>query len=151
MKTLTNQFLHEENIIPYKPELNSICKTITSNILFNQILYWWEKSNKEEFFKFKAPCNHEKYKEGNSWCEELNISKKQFDTAIKNIAFKRGVTKNKIKKENAIIEYYTVNGITNYIVKEDLLYETLKKVYNEKGTKKFLLNRSKNVASVSEN
>jgi len=124
------------NIIPYRPELNKITGSITASILLNQIIYWWNKSGKRKFYKFTEPCGHKLYKKGDSWCEELGFTKRQFNTAIKKIAFKRGKTKNLIKKEDAIVEYYTNSErLTYYIVKVDLfntLLKNISQIYSEK-------------------
>lgn len=69
--------------IPYNPSLRNYFKNITACILFQQLCYWVEKNNSQDnsFYKFVEPCKHPLYKQGDSWCEELNFSKKEFKHA----------------------------------------------------------------------
>lgn len=122
----------KKGIIAYRPELREITKSVTGNILLNQIIYWWGKNNRQEFYKFKEPCKNKKYKKGDSWTEELGFSVKEFNNAIKKIGFKLGKTKNDIDEKNAIIIYRRdANGLTWYSVNWDILTICLKGIYQE--------------------
>lgn len=116
-----------ENKIIYDKNLRNITWSLTSAILLQQIIYWSEKTKWEKFFKFIEPCNHELYKEWDSWCEELWFSRKEFDWAIKKIWFKLWKNnKNQMDKENAIIIYYTDSSrITWYSINYELLNNLL--------------------------
>lgn len=75
-------------IIPYNPSLRNYFKSITACLLFQQLCYWAERAKTADgsFYKFtKAAPNHSFYKKGDSWCEELNFSKDEFDTAKREI------------------------------------------------------------------
>ena len=73
----------DKNIITYRPELNAITGSVTATILLQQILF--RLGDCEEFYKFKEPCGHRLYKEGDSWCEELGFTRKEFDGAIERL------------------------------------------------------------------
>ena len=92
---------NDKKIIPYRPELNVLTGgNVVATILLQQVIYWWYKNGRERFYKFRTkPGKPNKlYKEGDSWCEELGISGKVFDTALRTIGFKMGKKRNTIKK-----------------------------------------------------
>jgi hypothetical protein len=84
----------DKRVIAYRPRLSRMIGT-TAAILLQQIIYWY---NHEPFYKFKTRCHNEKYKEGDSWTEELGFSVAEFDTAIKRIGtkVKKGVKKSEL-------------------------------------------------------
>lgn len=67
---------------------------ILAALILERIVYFYlaefpGKPAYSEFWKFRAPCNHAAYREGDSWIEELNIKKvHQFDNALKTIGTK---------------------------------------------------------------
>ena len=89
----------DPNLTIYRPSLRQLTGSVTSAILFNQILYRWKKKKGKSFYKFKVPPKKREgetgeqylervkpYKEGDSWCEELGFSRSEFDNAIKKMA-----------------------------------------------------------------
>ena len=74
------------NIIPYIKELRPIAGSIMAVILWQQLDYWFSKSPKH-FYKFLSPpqTDHEKYRIGDSWTEELGFSEKEFRNAFDKI------------------------------------------------------------------
>lgn len=80
--------------IPYYPELGKITGGISSAILMTQLEYWFNKMNNKPFYKFLEACDHASYKEGESWVEELGMSKDEF-----RLAFSKIGTTYKSKKE----------------------------------------------------
>lgn len=74
-------------IIGYVPELKPYAKTTNATLLWQQLDYWFAKYP-NGFYKFLAPCKNKEYTEGDSWCEELAFSKKEFKTAFSQIGFK---------------------------------------------------------------
>ena len=125
---------NDKKIIPYRPELNVLTGgNVVATILLQQVIYWWYKNGRERFYKFRTKPEkpNKLYKEGDSWCEELGISGKVFDTALRTIGFKMGKKRNTIKKDEAYVWYYTDRGrITWYILNEELLYKALKGIYS---------------------
>jgi hypothetical protein len=71
----------DKEILLYRKELNQITKKVTATILLQQMIYWYTKSG-GAFYKFIKPCPHKLYQHGDSWCEELGFSEKEFNTAI---------------------------------------------------------------------
>lgn len=119
----------DKRLVTYRPSLRVIGQSVTGTILFQQILYWWEKSGRKPFYKFKEPCGHSAYKEGDSWCEELGFSKKEVTTALSRISFK----KTKITKEESHekpIEYWiTPDRRTFYQINIGNLGKLLSEIY----------------------
>ncbi|PNW48500.1 UNVERIFIED_CONTAM: hypothetical protein BEN50_11390 [Euhalothece sp. KZN 001] len=54
---------------------------ITISLLWGQLEYWFFKCGGNPFYKFVSPSQNDVYKEGDSWCEELVISEKEFRNA----------------------------------------------------------------------
>ncbi|MCK5924626.1 MAG: hypothetical protein KAG10_01895, partial [Methylococcales bacterium] len=77
------------NIIPYVKELRPIAGSVTSVLLWQQLDYWFAKSP-DSFYKFLSPpqTNHEKYRIGDSWTEEMGFSEKEFRNAFDKIGIR---------------------------------------------------------------
>jgi hypothetical protein len=73
--------------IPYVGELKllPLVKSCSDAILMQQLDYWFSRYP-NGFFKFLEPCDHENYKEGDSWSEELFFSGDEFRTAFGHLA-----------------------------------------------------------------
>lgn len=120
----------DRSLITYRPALNKITGSVLSTILLQQALYWWKKSGKKRFYKFKDKCNHALYIEGDSWCEELGFTLREFDSALKRIGFKLGKTDNKIKKEEAFIIYFRDSqDVTWYDINAGYLQKSINCIY----------------------
>ena len=140
-KDLITLLSEDKDLILYRKSLRSICKnSVTATILLSQMMYraerHFKKYKKDKFYKFKQPCKHRLYKEGDSWCEELGFSREEFDAALKKIGFKLGKTnktskesekKREEKKNNAFIHYYTDSERLTWY---KLNYNTLNKALN---------------------
>lgn len=109
---------NDKNIIPYRKELNLITGGALESIFLAQLLYWYEVNDCNEFFKFREPCEHSLYKEGDSWVEELGLSVKIIDRIIK-------VFKNK----GFLTTRTTLDRKTYYKVNIELINELLSEVY----------------------
>lgn len=72
-------------VIPYYPVLSSKFGSVTSAILYRQLLYWFKKMEYKPFYKFLKPCEHGAYKTGESWTEELSMTETEFRTAFSKI------------------------------------------------------------------
>lgn len=73
--------------IPYVKELRVLAKSTNGCILMQQLDYWFAHYP-DGFYKFISPCENVKYKEGDSWQEELGFSRKEFDGAFVKIGKK---------------------------------------------------------------
>ena len=74
-ETIYDLIAEDRDLLIYRPTLRNICKSLSSTILLAQIMHRAKQSKANKFYKFKMPCDHIKYREGDSWCEELNFSK----------------------------------------------------------------------------
>ena len=122
----------DKHLITYRPKLNKITGSVTATLLLQQAMYWADVSG-NEFYKFIQPCKHDRYKQGDSWTEELGFTKHEFNTAIKKIGFKRGRSgKNEIEKEeDAYIIYYTTSQrLTYWVVNWNKINKDLDKLYS---------------------
>ena len=104
--SILNLLAKDKEVIIYRKELNSITGSVTATILLQQLIYWNSKSNNKPFYKFIEPCNNEKYKAGDSWCEELGFSKKEFTGAYTKLSDLNIVSK---KINMARVTVYTLN------------------------------------------
>jgi hypothetical protein len=120
--------------ISYRPTLRKIGKSISGTILLAQIFYWDKKTaekGKDSFYKFIEPCEHPKYNKGDSWCEELNWTKKEFVGARDQFAIKI-TSKNKDSEEvkNALVTYKVdINRCTWWTVNRKKVNQVLEEAY----------------------
>lgn len=125
----------DRELITYRKSLNKLTGSVTSTILVQQILFWSKKKNHQPFYKFKAPCSHEKYKEGDSWTEELGFGLSEFDTALKKIGTKitKGTSKElafKGKTAQHLVIYWTDSSrVTWYHLNVNLLRYLVNSIY----------------------
>ena len=76
------------------------------------------------------PCEHDMYKKGESWTEEMGFSRDNINTALKNIAIKK-TNKNKHSDliKNAMIVYYIDrNRVTWYEINEKNIINQIKQL-----------------------
>jgi len=131
----------DKSLITYRPALNKITKSVIGTILLQQILYWHDKS-KGKFYKFKAPCNHKDYREGDSWTEELGFNKSEFDRALKCIGCQKksdkaislldedALNEYQEKYNSAFVIYWTdMDRKTWYIIQEYNLRKSICAIY----------------------
>lgn len=97
----------DKEILLYRKELNQITKKVTATILLQQMIYWYTKSE-GAFYKFIKPCPHKLYQHGDSWCEELGFSEKEFNTAM-TILKKLGVASSKTDMTRVTYYYLDLN------------------------------------------
>ena len=69
------QVKDRQKTIPYRPEYNKIAGSPAAALLLNQIAYWFEKSGNKPFYKFRAPCQDDRYREGDHTLEYENLIK----------------------------------------------------------------------------
>lgn len=68
--------------LKYCPSLNQLTGSINATIVLLQLEYWFSKTQGKPFYKFLDVCNHDLYKAGDSWVEELGFSKAEFRSAF---------------------------------------------------------------------
>lgn len=108
----------DNEIIPYRKELNMITGGVTATILLQQIIFRFKNNGNKPFYKFIEPCKHEKYKPGDSWCEELGFSRKEFLTAIK-----------KLEDNGLVTKKINMSRVTYYSINQSNLSKSLKGIY----------------------
>ncbi len=85
---MKNRILHlTRNTIPYVKELHSIAGGVLGCLVMQQLDYWFE-GHPEGFYKFLEPSDHPAYKDGDSWTEELGMSRHEFRTAFDKIGIR---------------------------------------------------------------
>jgi hypothetical protein len=85
---MKNRILHlTRNTIPYVKELHAIAGGILGCLVMQQLDYWFE-GHPRGFYKFLLPSEHPAYKDGDSWTEELGMSKDEFRTAFDKIGIR---------------------------------------------------------------
>jgi hypothetical protein len=90
---------NDGKLVNYRPEMRAIAGDTLAGILLSRIWFWWNQKDKEAFYKFNAPCQHEKYRPGDSWREELGFTRSELTTALGKIATK---IKTGMKKSDAM-------------------------------------------------
>jgi hypothetical protein len=129
--------------ISYRPILNHITGGLEQTILLQQIIFRWENAGKKPFYKFKEECDHRLYVNGDSWCEELGFSRRQFDRALNGTEVQKGIgfkiKKKKAgepyqpKKRDVFVYYWTDrNRLTYYEINESYLSKKLLEIYGAK-------------------
>lgn len=122
----------DHSFIAYRPRLNKLTGSVTATILLQRILWRYERNGREAFYKFKEPCEHRAYREGDSWCEELGFTRHEFDTARSKIAEKcRKSEKDERLKERGIVYWTDGDRMTWYDVNPERISDALMMLYSE--------------------
>ena len=134
---LAKLFGGDKESIPYRPRVAMIVGGVSNAILFQQIVYRWNGNEQKPFYKFKEPCAHHLYKEGDSWLEELGFSRREFDNGIAEIGIKK--TKDVTLKDaieqckeqrKPVIYWITPGRVTFYTIVLDAMYAVLSAAYD---------------------
>jgi hypothetical protein len=137
----------EKAAITYRPKLSRVLGSVTATILLQQMNYWWGLNQCKPFYKFRSPCGHGAYKEGDSWVEELGFSGDEFDTAIRRIGTRIKPRDSKLNVLNAteieldergrmtnadkLVLYWTgQDHVTHYELNEQLFFNLLVLAHN---------------------
>jgi hypothetical protein len=105
--------------IPYYKELRQVAGSVTASILMQQLDYWFSKQDGEPFYKFKAPCENDYYKSGDSFTEELGFSIEEFTNAFAKIGFSY---KSKTEFENTVDKFQGMFYCSYFDRKEGLTF-----------------------------
>jgi hypothetical protein len=89
-KALFNAIAGDGRFIVVRPELVKHFGSANVTMLFSRLLFWADVSKGAPFYKFKEPCGHELYREGDSWTEELGLEHRAIKTALDKIGYKKG-------------------------------------------------------------
>ena len=118
----------------YFKEFNKITGSVHCSLFLGQLIYWADKNDYKPFYKFRQPCQHELYKEGDSWAEELDFEIRMIDKCIKTL------------KELGILETKTtIQRVTFYELKIEKLNEILSKNAIYENSQNAIYENSQNV------
>lgn len=101
----------------YRPAFKRMTGSTNAAILLQQLYFWFRSSGYQPYYKFKEPCDHERYRKGDSWCEELEFSRYEFDGAIKKIRavkVKSGDKKRDVYKDAVVVYWTDKHNVTWY-------------------------------------
>jgi hypothetical protein len=117
-----------DRLLPYRPALVNVAGSINAAIFLSQVLYWWFKCGRRPFYKFNAACEHELYRPGDSWQEELAMGRAMFETARDQVATKvtTGSSRKEILSFSPVIYWTDSNRVTWYQVNELLVWRLLR-------------------------
>lgn len=122
--------MDQRDSIPYKRSNRHIAGTMKGAIFLAQAVYWHGIMGGKPFYKFKEPCNSPYYKKGQSWCEELGLSKREFNACLSTIGKK--IKQNDARDPNVLIHFWVdFRRLTYYEINIDL-YAKLKNEYYQK-------------------
>jgi len=98
-----NRFLSiAKGSIPYIKELRPYAGSLSACVAMQQLDYWFDKMP-DGFYKFVDTCEHRLYKPGQSWCEELGMSRDEWRSAWAHIGVTYTSKKKLEKAENSFI------------------------------------------------
>jgi hypothetical protein len=94
--TLLKILAEDTLVVSYRPQFARMTGSVMAAILLQQLLHRWMQAGRQAFYKFKEPCKHGDYRTGDSWCEELAFTRREFDNALSLIGTKvtKGCSKN---------------------------------------------------------
>lgn len=122
--------IDQRDSIPYKKSNHYIAGTMKGAILLAQIVYWYGIMGFKPFYKFKEPCDSPQYKVGQSWSEELGLTKREFDAVLK--TFGKKIKSSDERDPNVLVHFWVdFRRLTFYEINMDL-YAKLKNEYYEK-------------------
>lgn len=82
MDTLQESLTHSF-YTKFYPSLQAFTGSAISTLIIGKLEYWFSVPQfVDGFYKFVEPCGHPLYREGDSWSEELGISRKLFTKAF---------------------------------------------------------------------
>lgn len=120
----------DRNRVSYRPSWNQFTGSVNGTLLLQQIIYWWSKNKRRPFYKFNSPCDHPNYRDGDSWQEELGMTRSEFETARRKIAAR---TKGNVSPKALVSYWIDPDRRTWYALNEKAVVAELQAIYPEKG------------------
>ena len=100
MNTLQN-YATDSFYIKFYPALQAYTGSERATLILGKLEYWFSKPKFENgFYKFVEPCGHPLYRKGDSWSEELGISRKLFAKAFAIIGVRYNSKSNYLKAKD---------------------------------------------------
>ncbi|MCA9368246.1 hypothetical protein KC887_08405 [Candidatus Kaiserbacteria bacterium] len=116
----------ETRLISYRPTWNAFTGSVNASILLQQIIYRWIKNKRQPFYKFSRPCGHGRYRKGDSWEEELGMSRSEFETARKKVSTR---TRGNLDKASLVSYWMDADHCTWYALNETAVIAELAKLH----------------------
>jgi hypothetical protein len=130
--SVLDEFVGQFGVLRFCPILVDVTGDINAALLLSQIIFWWEKGRKP-FYKYTAPPESmpPQYQKGQSWTEELRMTRAQFETARRRIAGKitAGVSRKEVWDANLVVYWTDSNRLTYYELNEGLLRDRLETLH----------------------
>jgi hypothetical protein len=126
--SLTKAVIDDKSLVIYRPRLNQITGSVLATILLQQIIYWANKSQ-NLFYKFLRPCQHDLYKPGDSWEEELGFTRRELDGALAKIAKKYNPKKEAPPSDSFVVFYTDIRRLTWFSVNWNVLNTSLEELF----------------------
>lgn len=115
--------------VSYRPSWNQFTGGVNGTLLLQQVIYWWSKNKRRPFYKFNSACDHPNYRDGDSWQEELGMTRSEFETARRKIAAK---TKGNVSQKALVSYWVDPDRRTWYALNEEAVIAELQAIYPEK-------------------
>lgn len=119
------------NQIPYRPAWNKFTGSPMASIFLGAVIREWIENDREPFVKFNAPCGNSLYETGKSWQEELGLTRRQFEGARDEIAY-RLHPKQEVPHDVLIFYWVDKEHIPHYVLNETVLGQKLAEIYPQK-------------------
>ncbi len=148
-RLISRLMAEDKEMIAYRLKLNRITGSVLASVLLQQANHRFVNNDEQPFYKFRAPCKHALYREGDSWIEELGFSGDEFDSALKRIGTKivAGTSKAEAMQKTdptGLVLYWTdSNRVTWYSVNVELLGNLAFPNYLENGKSRSTLKSGK--------
>lgn len=166
MNTLSRLLARERFAITYRPEISRLLGDPLAAIVFQQALFHANQSD-GAFPKFFEPCSHSDYISGDSWTEELAMTRDRFTSALEKISTKIKFSLSTPVQHNASTLHFDTEGIVSnaaellyswtdstrrswFLVNAVLAEELLQVAYMGAGDRKAYIERHRNPIEVSE-
>ena len=126
-------------VIPYIKEFKALAGTVNGCLLFQQLNHWF-KIKPDSFYKFQSPPQqpHPKYRQNDSWTEELGFSKDEFRAAFDRIGVRYfsktdyDAAKNKFEKNGKTFFFCSyhdkIKNLTFYFRNDEFVARSLKEL-----------------------
>lgn len=130
------QFLLDAKKIWYLPELNEVTGGVLQTIIVTRVAYWYKRMKGEPFYKFfTAPTKYNPaYKVGQSWSEEMGMTKKQLSYNFPKTGQK--LSKGDKKIHDTFFWYWTdSNRLTWFLLNTEYTNKKIGEVFSKRETK----------------
>jgi hypothetical protein len=125
--------------IKYYPALQSFIGCERATLIAGKLEYWFSNPKYEGgFYKFVEPCDHPLYREGDSWSEEVGLSRKIFNRAFDVIGVRYKsksaflTAENKFQGKLYASYHDRVTNQTIYVRNHEFASQLFEKVFSKK-------------------